>query len=1587
MAKDLRLRLVVRRHGVPDVKLLWNAAADEDLTISKLLVQVNEVLPLESGEWGLEDYAVELKDASGDGFECVHFHLVSKVLKDDDQVLIRPLLTGDLKRRRLSGRHQISVDGRHLVDGLAFGRPWLRPPRDRPAVTLPPRKKARITYGSDDDDDDGEEDSPSEDGNELPMLEYESTRANEDPASVKLRTRFYDADADADADGDSLDEEDFEPSLDAAEDDDMDSEAEAADILDELRLLRKDNADIREEDVYEALAQIQRKRGLSGSDSSFHSSDASDHSPAPPASNVLVRSNARAARHRLDLVTLDKIAALRAAFPNAQVSTIEEALLRYNKDSAKAYRKLREAFSARLSLKQTLDHQARSLSSSPIRHANHNAGRELVLRESSPSERASHGSAPHEDEEEDVENISTTLNHNTHVDSDPKSLEEGSSSDSGSDSDSDSNSSSGSSAAAAASDLDQDVGGPSDDDEDEDDSAESSSDDGGDDDDDDDDDEDDEDDSDESEGAGPVLDQDNTDSDGQENSSPDDDAGSESSASADGSATAATQRSSNKHDAISVSSSDSSSDSSEVDSSSDDSDSDSDSDSEPEEIPSKTLSGQHRLLEPSQPQQPAQIPAQAPRAAPVAAAAPAQEQADVPPGQGLSKTQKRNARRKLAKQLAAGKSMSDRDGVEPRKSALAASADEAAFLARKQALLNAIASDGPAERSSQEPQDISGSGPQEMEVDQPSIADADATETPQPSDAQAEEETAQQRRMKPNIGATRRMLMGSLGLKNPKTKADEDRIRQDLMKGVRPHTNTRLTEAAPHPGESSWAQKPVEEDPEAWREKIAYRAVECCHDGIELSEPPFPFVQRWDPQQQVEEWFGSKNKRGGKRKRVQRNQAQYYEDGDSQVSKKRRVTGESFGVTFSDAVESLEEGDTTLNYDDPPDEEPTVAKATAEGSQATDIDDLPSLPSDLNILPDLRPGEAKLGMVITWKKWLLSSATNWQPQVASLTGILVRVHDEEAMDLEFLLARRDRNVGQTEKKYDEDTGERIYDRFEAPDDDDDEVDDEPDQGYRRLNYTDLIEPKILQLPLEDQAAAAGKKDSSAAPTDSIIHETVYDGHAEPFHMDAETPGQSEAPTDGSQLLVNAKDGQAKANTDDAQPQLVIDSNPQLDSISGDDHNGHDTSGMQIDSVENIHEENMPTPRMNSGSRDEPPAPTMEEADSQSSNRNDFSISSDRRHEISIMIQEAGFRQDISPSVIRRKTSSPSRQLLDMQEAAGASRVVSKSPLSQESMIGDGTLQAGNEVNFAVGVTDDGEEAVAPLSSASSVRSGRQLDPDDYSFNMGDDLPQISDTGDCSFLDADASTPKAGAQTPTRAQEGSAAPSSDESFPSLESLARTASQQNLHKHTQSPSQSQVASAIASRKPIVQCDDEYEAAMRLVDEARDEDEEEERDELPQISRSTRQRLFPNSSQPDPSSLSDSVDLPDIKPALVSTTRSSSAGTRDIKPRLRRREPRESPFLVPTGSQVFTLSSSPPSSPPQESYAEDSIDADYEGDSIRSSLRRSSRASSRAMSVPAKRRTTGSASARGPIPPSSLPARPGASGRRQRKPSPKF
>jgi hypothetical protein len=84
--EDMRLRLVVRRNGLPEIRLMWNVRLDRNPTISKLLEQLNGDIPLESDDWGLEDYVVELHDDDGTDFECLHYQLVRGVLKPDDRV-------------------------------------------------------------------------------------------------------------------------------------------------------------------------------------------------------------------------------------------------------------------------------------------------------------------------------------------------------------------------------------------------------------------------------------------------------------------------------------------------------------------------------------------------------------------------------------------------------------------------------------------------------------------------------------------------------------------------------------------------------------------------------------------------------------------------------------------------------------------------------------------------------------------------------------------------------------------------------------------------------------------------------------------------------------------------------------------------------------------------------------------------------------------------------------------------------------------------------------------------------------------------------------------------------------------------------------------------------------------------------------------------------------------------------------------------------------------------------------------------------------------------------------------------------------
>ena len=82
----MRLLLNIQRHGLPPTNVLWDvrstpAPQGAGLTISQFLEQVNDIVPLEADDWGLEDYAVEVR-----GFECLHFTELYHILKEDDEV-------------------------------------------------------------------------------------------------------------------------------------------------------------------------------------------------------------------------------------------------------------------------------------------------------------------------------------------------------------------------------------------------------------------------------------------------------------------------------------------------------------------------------------------------------------------------------------------------------------------------------------------------------------------------------------------------------------------------------------------------------------------------------------------------------------------------------------------------------------------------------------------------------------------------------------------------------------------------------------------------------------------------------------------------------------------------------------------------------------------------------------------------------------------------------------------------------------------------------------------------------------------------------------------------------------------------------------------------------------------------------------------------------------------------------------------------------------------------------------------------------------------------------------------------------------
>lgn len=370
----------------------------------------------------------------------------------------------------------------------------------------------------------------------------------------------------------------------------------------------------------------------------------------------------------------------------------------------------------------------------------------------------------------------------------------------------------------------------------------------------------------------------------------------------------------------------------------------------------------------------------------------------------------------------------------------------------------------------------------------------------EPTVAQAPTEKAQGESSKPrskiDLASSRRLLFGALGLRTPKSKADEKALQAKLMKDVKPVKPTQSIDESSHE-----KTEPAKDDDQDWRGKIDLRAVECCYDGIELSTPPFPFVQRWDPQQKR----GYKNVEGkqknGKRNKRKRHSEQYYDDGwEEQALMPARKRGKSATPELNyDEVYPNDDDDektqtvveTARQPANPPssndlnqgavseqllrESQEAVANAVAEDSFQ---EDLPLLPEDLTGCPDLTIENAKPGTIVAFKKLDMSVETNWQPRVSEYRTAIV---DERRDDgtLYMTLAFRDRP--DQEAAYDLETGERLYHKFEMPGYDND--DEDGSEGHIELPLAELIEPKIVRN-------AESKDDGTAV---AATEEEVDDG--------------------------------------------------------------------------------------------------------------------------------------------------------------------------------------------------------------------------------------------------------------------------------------------------------------------------------------------------------------------------------------------------------------------------------------------------------------------------------------------------------------
>ena len=360
--------------------------------------------------------------------------------------------------------------------------------------------------------------------------------------------------------------------------------------------------------------------------------------------------------------------------------------------------------------------------------------------------------------------------------------------------------------------------------------------------------------------------------------------------------------------------------------------------------------------------------------------------------------------------------------------------------------------------------DKTGTGEQEDSRNQSCISVHETSQT------QTESPKIPVQRPRLDIASSKRMLFGSLGLRTPKTKEEEEALRAKLTREARVSQKSQI-QHEPIVNKSLDGTK----DSDDWQSKIDLKAVECCHEGVVLSEPPFPFVQRWDPQQQrgYQAQKPKKNKKGKKRKleiEVE-NDGSY---GQVPAPKYARLDDDVPSTEISNShqhsSQDLASGDHTDDFqnqsfqDSIAANEQLIRETNMETEPLpTEADelDLPDLPEDLISYPRLDLETCRSHAIIAFKRFLMSAETRWQPRISDyVTAAVDELRDNGTLTM--TLARRDQT--QTDVQFDQETGQRLYAKFEMPGYD--EEGQALDRSKLELPFNELIEPRLIKAGKE-----------------------------------------------------------------------------------------------------------------------------------------------------------------------------------------------------------------------------------------------------------------------------------------------------------------------------------------------------------------------------------------------------------------------------------------------------------------------------------------------------------------------------------------